>query len=314
MPQDFQKEYPAPPLRLTMPDYYTATPYYQPWLEPQQYAPPLPPKEPIYVYSDPYSPSSAESAPSLYPPLSPHSQTISRSPIEPDQPSPYLRTESRSPTGPASLSPHSQTDPSSPSRSPAALSPQALTQPQSPTSLPSQPKGPFHITANEIYSAATGFTQYTITRESNYMPAFLSTKPVLTIRRASDSQLIGQLRFHSLKSRSIQMTVNGRRETSLSRPRGSPRERLWEFCPASAASHNGETWYWRKDSGNPDGTVLQRGSNHKSFSVVLARMDGDVLTFETEDLSEAAYDEAVLSAVAVAEAARRAGRGMEKWV
>lgn len=51
-------------------------------------------------------------------------------------------------------------------------------------------------------------------------------------------------------------------------------------------------------------------SKHKPVRV-LARMKGDLLTFEQAHLSDAAYDEIVLSAIAMAEAARRAGNGRD---
>lgn len=47
----------------------------------------------------------------------------------------------------------------------------------------------------------------------------------------------------------------------------------------------------------------------KKRGKVLARMKGDLLTFEDARLSEANYDELLLSAVAMAEAARRSNKG-----
>ena len=49
----------------------------------------------------------------------------------------------------------------------------------------------------------------------------------------------------------------------------------------------------------------------KKHGIVLARLKGDMLTFDKGHLTEANYDEIVISAIAMAEAARRAGKSNE---
>jgi hypothetical protein len=132
------------------------------------------------------------------------------------------------------------------------------------------------------------------------MPSFMSTKPRLNIIKTSSGLSMGSIRFHTISSNKIDLIVNGQ-ETSISHT-GFVHNR-WGFqsttCPSAA-----ETWYWKKDK-ETGGAMLE---DAKRSGHVLARMKGDLLTFVKARLSQESYEEIVMSAVAMAEAARRQKR------
>ena len=70
-------------------------------------------------------------------------------------------------------------------------------------------------------------------------------------------------------------------------------------CAGNLKQH---TWGWSEDSSTVGGAILEDGAE------VLARVKGEVLTFEKAGLDEEVHDEIVLSAVAIVEARRRRKR------
>lgn len=129
------------------------------------------------------------------------------------------------------------------------------------------------------------------------MPNFMSSKPLLTVRSINGVQ-IGNVRFHTITTNNIDLTVNGR-FTSISH---SLIHNRWGFQSTTRPNMD-EKWYWKKDKST--GGAKLEGSKKNGHT--LARMKGDLLTFENR-LSDASYDEVLLSAIAMAEAARRAKR------
>ena len=132
------------------------------------------------------------------------------------------------------------------------------------------------------------------------MPSFISTKPRVSVIRTSNGIAVGQIRFHSVSSNKIDLTVNGH-ETSISHT-GFMHNR-WGF-QSTTCPNTSETWYWKKDR-ETGGAMLEDAKRNGS---VLARMKGDLLSFEKASLSQEQYEEVVMSAVAMAEAARRQKR------
>lgn len=111
---------------------------------------------------------------------------------------------------------------------------------------------------------------------------------------------MGNIRFHTLTTTSIDLTVNGRSTSLL---HSGLLHNRWGF-QATTVPNSDARWYWKKDK-STGGAKLE---DSKKSGTVLARMKGDLLTFEQARLSEASYDEVLLSAVAMAEAARRQKR------
>lgn len=66
-------------------------------------------------------------------------------------------------------------------------------------------------------------------------------------------------------------------------------------------------WFWSRDK-ITGGARLEDSKKHGNL---LARMKGDILTFEMARLTRESYDEVLTSAVAMVEAARRQRKGAE---
>ena len=182
---------------------------------------------------------------------------------------------------------------------PPHSNPQALTQTQSIAFEDSEPIKPVRIGKEDIYDSQTGFALFVITREAAHMPSFLSSKPPVTVMRINGTTM-GTIRFHSVTTSSIDLSVNGR-NTRISHS-GMLHSR-WGFQSTSCPNAE-ERWSWTSDKTSKGAKLV----DSKKHGQVLARMKGDLLAFEKGRLSSASYDEVLLSAVAMAEAARRAKR------
>lgn len=113
----------------------------------------------------------------------------------------------------------------------------------------------------------------------------------------STGATVGTIR---VTSNTIDLTIYGL-ETSLAQE-GIIRSR-WVF-ESTTSMTGGTKWFWKKDR-STGGAMLEDAKRHGN---VLARMKGDLLTFEKGRLSTKSYDEIVVSAVAMVEAARRQKR------
>ncbi|KAF7192424.1 hypothetical protein HII31_06456 [Pseudocercospora fuligena] len=255
--------------------------------------PPRPPKTPIEQMPD-FSNMQQQGAPGR-----PHSNSILSQTTSLDSNS--LATPDTS-TG----RPHSDSQVSTisstiePDPLPPHSNPQALTQSQSAAFEDSCPIPPVRLGKDEVWDSRSGFAMFLITREAAHMPSFLSTKPLLTVTRLSTNVPMGHIKFHSMLSSDIELTINGR-ETTISH---SILHNRWAFRSTTCPNQD-EKWYWSKDK-KTGGAKLE---DNKKKGRVLAKMKGDLLTFEAGRMSDSNYEEILLSAVAMAEAARRASKG-----
>ena len=265
VPQSYQYPYSQPTLSYPFSLSQQASPYYQSSVEHKELPPPIPPKHPLLTsFQHPSSPQKSE-----YSSDSKSTALFSAPSLEPDP-----------------LPPHSN--------------PQALTQSQSQAFAASQPRPAVRLDKDEVWSSVTGLAEFRIVREAGRMPSLLSTKPLLTVLKTSTGLSIGQIRFHTITSNQIELTVNGR-DTAISHS-GFWHNR-WSF-ESTTCPNNNETLYWKRDR-VAGGAML---GDSKWNGNVLARLKGDVLGFDKPRLSEEAYDEIVISAIAMAEAARRQKR------
>ncbi|KAK5169428.1 uncharacterized protein LTR77_005404 [Saxophila tyrrhenica] len=239
------------------------------------------------------SPAEYEDCEEYRPPLPPrHLNPINnQQPPSPQDSSRSSSSEGSSPSWRTSIEP----DPL-----PPHSNPQTLTQSQSEAFADSQPISAVHIGKDDVRNHSTGLADFRITREAAKMPSFLSTKPLITVTKISTSKTIGTIRFHTLTSNRIDLNVNGH-ETSISH-QGVFHNR-WGF-QATSTPNVDERWYWKKDR-STGGAML---GDTKWNGNLLARMKGDLLTFEKPRLSDDSYEEIIVSAVAMAEAARRQKR------
>lgn len=137
------------------------------------------------------------------------------------------------------------------------------------------------------------------------MPSFLSSKPLLTITRCDTNARLGTIRFH-MTSSDIELNVNGR-DLVLSSSRLHNR---WMFQPTSlpTSTEKSQPWYWRREKLRSRSVILV---DNKKRGNTMARIDGNVLSFEKVDLGNETLDEIIMTAVALAEHARRQTKNAE---
>lgn len=161
----------------------------------------------------------------------------------------------------------------------------------------SRPIQSVRIGKEEVWNPETGYASFVIAREAAHMPSFLSTKPLVNVTRASDGSTIGTIRFHSVTTSNIDLTINGR---STCLEHSGVIHNRWGFQPTTTPNVD-EKWYWKKDK-DYGGAKLE---DARKNGTALARMKGDLLTFEFAALNDAICDEILVSALAMVEAARR---------
>lgn len=295
---------------------YSAAPIYpasnQPWVgiptAPMNYPP-----EQRHAYQPgieyAYAPSN-----SLHPP------TQHRSPveIEPQDRPPLPPRPSEQPPSPhdsmhSSSSSSGDTAPSwrtsiEPDPLPPHSNPQALSQAQSEAYSESKRIPDISLGADELWNTSSGLAEFRLNRDTTHLPRLLSSKgSSVSITRTSNGQVLGTVKFHTFTSSNIELVLPSGRSTSISHS-GFLHNR-WGFQTLSS-TNTWDHWYWKKDRST--GGAMLENSKHK-HGEVLARLQGDCLRFVRPRLREEEFDEIVLSAVAMAEAARRQkGKGKGK--
>lgn len=240
---------------------------------------------------------STQSSRGVFPTSNPPSSNCSYSGLSPS--SAYSSDQGPSPTAWPSITECSiEPDPL-----PPHSNPQALTQTQSQAFTESKPVPPVRVGKDDVYSTISGLASFTILREAAHMPLLLSTMRLLTVTRTSTGTSVGQIRFHNFSTNSIEMMVRDR-HTTMSLRHGMLHSRRWGF-QCTSIPNKVDTWYWKKDK-STGGAVLEQGKHRHAR--ILARIKGDLLTFAKESLTDETYDEIIVSAVAMAEAARRVGK------
>ncbi|KJX95022.1 hypothetical protein TI39_contig4141g00010 [Zymoseptoria brevis] len=161
----------------------------------------------------------------------------------------------------------------------------------------SRPLPRVRISKDKICDADNGKPLFTIARQAGNVPSFLSSKPLLSVTRILDGASTGTIRFHSVTTKAIDVSTNG---SSTEIAHSGFLHHRWGF-KSTTSNRGDEMWYWKKDKIGR-GAILE---NAKNDGQVLARVQGDLLTFETSRLGNASYEEVLVSAIAMAEAVRR---------
>jgi hypothetical protein len=162
------------------------------------------------------------------------------------------------------------------------------------TGIPLYP--PMRMKRAGLLDPTTRSPVFTITREAVHMPSLFSSKPLLTVMRNNTETALGTIRFHHMTTRSIQLNINNR-ETVLT---CSHRLKHWSFESLSLPDYLTKSWFWRRDTSLPRSVILVNSKNS-----IFARIDGFMLIFEEAGISDETADEFVMTAVALAEHARR---------
>ncbi|KAM0694429.1 hypothetical protein Q7P36_004784 [Cladosporium allicinum] len=200
-----------------------------------------------------------------------------------------------------SNSPHIQPDPLPPHSNPQDLSPT-----QSRAFAGPMPCTPIRLGKEDVFERNTNMLILSISRKSVHMPSFLSSKPLLTVTRCNTNTLLGTILFHHMSTSDIDLSINGR-ETRLSPSRLHKR---WAFQPTSVTDtkNRPSEWYWKRDKLLSRSVIL---FDSKKRGRTIARIDGSILTFEQAGLGQETLDEIVMTAVTLAEHARRHGKNAD---
>jgi hypothetical protein len=176
--------------------------------------------------------------------------------------------------------------------------PQDLTETQCHANAGLSLYAPVRMERSGLVDATTREPMFTITREAIHKPSLLSTKPLLTVMRNSTETALGTIRFRYLTTRNIQLNIDGRETVLVS----SHVYKHWKFESVSLSDNRVTHWFWKRDESLPHSVIL---SNSKNIGRIFACIDGVMLIFEEADLGDETFDEIVMTAVALAEHARR---------
>jgi hypothetical protein len=173
---------------------------------------------------------------------------------------------------------------------------------------------------NSIEILGSGQVIFSISHPSKPSTLSLSQKPTITLTRPGFTSPLGIVRSHSFASTNVDLTIN-QRETAIKA--GGLMSGYWTFTSASPLG----SLYWSIETEDIDGEglamlVLSEGeegygaetlilTDAKKHGQTLARMAGDVLTFEMAGLSQALMDEVMVSAVGMLEIMKKREIGTE---
>lgn len=190
-----------------------------------------------------------------------------------------------------------------------------FTKPSQPPALPpsEKPQGLFEehhdyiplaslrLAKSEVIDCETQSPLFTITTKAERtLCLFPFGSPALTITHIRTNRALGSIRFPKPSKSTIPLGINGR-GTLLEHASDKPH---WELKSTSTFDRRRKptTLLWKRDERLPRTVVLV---NVAETRTILARIDGDLLVFEDEDLSFESINEILVSAVALAEYARR---------
>lgn len=162
------------------------------------------------------------------------------------------------------------------------------------------PRPSLRLTESEVVDCETQLPLFTIATKPEHILCIPFGNPALTITHIRTNKILGAIRFPKLSKSTIPLGINGR-GLSLTH---APDHLYWELESTSFSGRRRKrtTTFWKRDEQNPHTVVLV---DALEIGTILARIDGDVLVFENDDLGYGNMNEIVVSAVALAEHARR---------
>lgn len=162
------------------------------------------------------------------------------------------------------------------------------------------PLASLRLAKSEVIDCETQSPLFTITPKANHIFCPPLGNSSLTITHTRTNKTLGSIRFPKLSKSTIPLGINGR-GTLLEHAPDKPH---WELKSTSIFDRKRKptTLLWKRDERLWRTVVLVDVAETRN---VLARIDGDLLVFEDEDLSFESMNEIVVSAVVLAEHARR---------
>lgn len=158
----------------------------------------------------------------------------------------------------------------------------------------------FQLDRSGILDYKTQLPIFTITTKEDHILCLPFGKSTLTITQSDTNATVGTINVSKLNASKIKLSINGR-GTSFAHP---PQHAHWELKSTSLYDRKQKqtTLFWKRDEKTPRTVVLvdaQKTGN------ILARINGDMLVFEKTGLRNETVNEIVVSAVALAEHARK---------
>lgn len=162
------------------------------------------------------------------------------------------------------------------------------------------PRPSLRLAESEVVDCETQLPLFTIATKAEHILCIPFGNPALTIAHIRTNKILGAIRFPKLSNSMIPLRINGR-GLSLTH---APKHPYWELESTSFSDRRRKrtTKFWKRDEQNPRTVVLV---DALKIGTTLARIDGDVLVFENDDLGHENMNEILVSAVALAEHARR---------
>jgi uncharacterized membrane protein YgcG len=161
---------------------------------------------------------------------------------------------------------------------------------------------PMRLHAQHVIDAATRKNIFAISKDTNHKQSFFSGKRSAQITHCETGTLLGTISTGAFRTSSIEVTTTDRKillsSASATRPK-------WGFTPRTLArttSSQEQRWVWQRDKRRRRTVIL---TDAKRNGQTIARIIGDLLTFEAVNLTSEVIDDVFWTAVAMAVHVRR---------
>jgi hypothetical protein len=161
---------------------------------------------------------------------------------------------------------------------------------------------PLRLHAQHVTDATTRKNIFAITEDLDHKPSFFSSKRSVLITHSETNTLVGTICTGAFRTSSIEVTTPDRKILLSS---ASATRRKWGFTPSSLAPTNSNQehrWVWQRDKRRKRTVIL---TDTKRNGQTIARIAGDLLTFEAVNLTTEIIDDVFWTAVAMAVHVRR---------
>jgi hypothetical protein len=172
----------------------------------------------------------------------------------------------------------------------------------SPASTKSHTPHPLRLHAQHVTDATTRKNVFAISEDTNHKHSFFSSKQSVLVTHCETNTLVGTICTGAFRNSSIEVTTTDRKILLSS---ASATRRKWGFTPRSLAPTNSnqeQRWVWQRDKRRKRTVIL---TDAKRNGQTIARIAGDLLTFEAINLTREIIDDVFWTAVAMAVHVRR---------
>jgi hypothetical protein len=177
---------------------------------------------------------------------------------------------------------------------------QTLSNTNEPRNADHIPCEPVRLDRSGVLDNKTQLPVFNITVETAHATCFGRGNTVLSVTHSTTKALLGTVRLPKPITAICRLSINGC-DTALMCSR---LQQHWKFKATSLDDHKWKriSWYWKRDRPSDRSFALVDAKQNGS---ILARIDRDMLVFEQVGLSNKALGDIIVSAVALAELARR---------